>query len=243
MLLRNVPTTALVAGLALIFSACSKQEGSDAKASSSAGNSDTPAIETVDQRVSYGIGYDVGTNISRQGGLETDLDAMMAGLKDGLAGADVRIPEADLQAAFGAMQERAMEAMTKAAESNLTAASTYLDQNRARPGVTATASGLQYEVITPGTGPKPAPTDRVEVHYHGTLTDGTVFDSSVERGSSVEFGVNEVIPGWVEALQLMSVGGKWKLTIPPALGYGPRGTPTIPPNSVLIFEVELIGIK
>ena len=157
--------------------------------------------------------------------------------------ADSRVAEKDVQAAFGQLQERANAAQAKAGETNLASAQQFLAQNKTRAGVKETASGLQYEVLRSGSGPKPKQSDTVEVHYHGTLTDGTVFDSSVERGESISFPVNGVIPGWVEALQLMSVGDKWKLTIPPGLAYGPRAAGKIPPNSALIFEVELIAIK
>jgi FKBP-type peptidyl-prolyl cis-trans isomerase len=121
----------------------------------------------------------------------------------------------------------------------------FLAKNGTKEGVTTTASGLQYEIITQGSGAKPALTDEVETHYHGTLLDGTVFDSSVDRGQSISFPVNGVIPGWTEALQLMSVGSKWKLYVPYNLAYGERGEPRggIAPYSTLIFEVELLGIK
>jgi FKBP-type peptidyl-prolyl cis-trans isomerase len=118
-----------------------------------------------------------------------------------------------------------------------------LEKNKARHGVVVTASGLQYEVLTHGIGPKPKRTDTVTVHYHGTLINGTVFDSSVQRGTPATFQVTGVIPGWTEALQLMAVGDRWKLYVPPALAYGPQGRPGLPPNSLLIFEVELLGIK
>ena len=114
-------------------------------------------------------------------------------------------------------------------------------ENAARPEVTTTASGLQYEVLTEGSGPKPQATDTVVTHYHGTLTDGTVFDSSVERGSPASFPVNRVIPGWTEALQMMGVGSEWRLVVPPELAYGERGAgAAIPPNATLVFEVELL---
>ncbi len=134
-------------------------------------------------------------------------------------------------------------AMAAEGERQLAAGNAFLAQNKTRPGVKATASGLQYVVLVQGLGPKPKATDRVKVHYHGTLIDGTVFDSSVQRGQPIEFAVNGVIQGWTEALQLMPVGSKWKLTIPPGLGYGARANGKIPPNSVLLFEVELLGIK
>ena len=120
----------------------------------------------------------------------------------------------------------------------------FLEKNGAREEVTTTASGLQYEVLKAGDGPSPAETDEVTVHYHGTLINGKVFDSSVERGQPASFPVNRVIAGWVEALQLMKVGDKWKLFIPSDLAYGPRGAGNdIGPNATLIFEVELLGIK
>jgi FKBP-type peptidyl-prolyl cis-trans isomerase FklB len=124
------------------------------------------------------------------------------------------------------------------------AGSEYLTKNGAKEGVITTESGLQYEVMTEGSGAKPTADDQVTVHYHGMLTDGTVFDSSVDRGEPAQFGVTQVIPGWVEALQLMSVGDKWKLTIPSALAYGDKGAGgLIGPGETLVFEVELIGIN
>ena len=119
----------------------------------------------------------------------------------------------------------------------------FLDANKARPGVVVTPSGLQYEVLKAGKGAKPTRDQTVEVHYHGTLPDGTVFDSSVQRGETITFPVTGVIPGWVEALQLMQVGAKWRLVIPSDLAYGPEGSDPIPPGATLIFEVELIGIE
>jgi FKBP-type peptidyl-prolyl cis-trans isomerase len=128
-------------------------------------------------------------------------------------------------------------------EANQAAATAFLEENKAREGVTVTESGLQYEVLEAGDGPRPGAEDTVEVHYRGTLVDGTEFDSSYSRGETVTFGVGQVIPGWTEALQLMPVGSRWKLAIPPELGYGAGGAgQMIGPNAALIFEVELIGI-
>ncbi len=203
----------------------------------------TPALETTDQRVSYGIALNIGSNIARQGGLEVDNDAFLAGLQDGLKGADPRVSEADLQAAFAAIQQKAEAAAAKGSEANIAAGEKFLAENGKRAGVTTTASGLQYEVLKAGTGPKPTAQQTVKVHYHGTLIDGTVFDSSVQRGEPIEFPVTGVIPGWVEALQLMPVGSKWKLFIPQNLAYGPRATGKIPAGSALIFEVELLEAK
>jgi FKBP-type peptidyl-prolyl cis-trans isomerase len=201
------------------------------------------AFDSVEQKVSYGIGYNIGSNMAADGSVAFDLAAVQAGLADGLKGAPARVDQAALQAAIGTLQERQDAANTAAAEENLAAANAFLSTNRARPEVTTTASGLQYEVLRQGDGPKPKSTDVVRVHYHGTLTDGTVFDSSVDRGEPLTFPVDGVIPGWTEALQLMAVGSKWKLFISPELGYGPRPAGKIPPNSALIFDVELLGIE
>jgi len=134
--------------------------------------------------------------------------------------------------------------MTKAAEENKASSEAFLTKNKARKEVTTTDSGLQYEVIKKGDGETPKADDKVKVHYHGTLPDGTVFDSSVERGEPISFAVNGVIKGWTEALQLMHVGDKWKLYIPADLAYGPRGAgPKIGPNQALVFDVELLGVE
>jgi FKBP-type peptidyl-prolyl cis-trans isomerase len=131
----------------------------------------------------------------------------------------------------------------KIGQENLEAGNAFLEKNKTREGVKTTASGLQYEIIKEGTGPKPVATDMVKVHYHGTTIDGKVFDSSIDRGEPVEFPVGGVIPGWTEALQLMAVGSKWKIYLPANLAYGERGAGSnIQPNSTLIFEVELLEI-
>lgn len=226
---------ALSSALVLTLAACGKQPAKTTEAA--------VRLDSVDQRVSYGIGYNLGRNLSQDQVLTLDEAALKAGLSDGLAKSDTRVAESDLEAAFSSIQQRAREAAAAAAEKQLAAGRDYLEQNKARPGVTVTASGLQYEVLRSGDGAKPTASNTVKVHYHGTLTDGTVFDSSVERGEPVEFPVTGVIKGWVEALQLMSVGDKWKLTIPSDLAYGPRAAGDIPPNSVLVFEVELLEVK
>lgn len=241
-----------VLGAALILSACDKQGGETvatgpAESVPTAESAPTEVtLETVDQRVSYGVGYNLGSNIARDGNLEADFDAIVAGLEDGLAQSETRIDRETLQAAFAVLQERAASVTSAVAENNLAEAEAWLASNAERDEVTVTESGLQYEVLVEGPedAPSPTPDDTVEVHYHGTLVDGTVFDSSIERGETVSFPVNRVIAGWTEALQLMSVGDKWKLYIPPQLGYGERGAGSdIPPNAALIFEVELIGIE
>ncbi len=237
-------THASLLALLLSFTACDKQPAKTAATPGTPPVAGTaPVITSVDQKVSYGIGYNMGSSLGREKMVQVDKAAFLAGIEDGLAGAKTRVPEAELEAAFTAMQQKVSAEMAAAAEKQLSAGKDYLAKNKARAGVVETASGLQYEVLKSGNGPKPKVTDTVKVHYHGTLIDGTVFDSSVERNEPIEFAVTGVIKGWVEALQLMSVGDKWKLTVPPELGYGPRATGKIPANAVLVFEVELLGIK
>jgi FKBP-type peptidyl-prolyl cis-trans isomerase len=183
------------------------------------------------------VGYNVGSTIAKQADLTVDKEALRAGIEDGIGGAKTRINESDIEAAFGEVQKRTVARQLEATQ-------TFFEKNRTRPGVTVTPSGLQYEVLVHGTGSvKPKPTDTVTVNYEGRLLDGTVFDSSIKRGETAKFTVNGVIRGWTEALQLMSVGDKWRLYIPASLAYGPRGNGRIPPNAALIFEVELLGIK
>ncbi len=233
----------LSASIILTLAACGKQAEKAPAPAAPAESAAAPKLESVDQRASYGIGHNLGSKLGQDKVLQLDKEALKAGLADGLAQTASRVSEAELEAAFNALQERAMAAATAAAEKQLAEGNAYLEKNKAKPGVTVTASGLQYEVIKSGTGAKPTATNTVKVHYHGTLTDGTVFDSSVERNEPIEFPVTGVIPGWVEALQLMSVGDKWKLTIPANLAYGSRSTGKIPGNSVLLFEVELLEVK
>lgn len=229
--------------LITLLAACGKQPEKTASVPAPAEAAAPAKLESVDQRASYGIGHNLGSKLGQDKVLQLDKEALKAGLADGLAQTASRVTEADLDAAFNALQERAQTQAAAAAEKQLAEGQAYLDKNKAKAGVTVTASGLQYEVVKSGTGAKPAPTNTVKVHYHGTLIDGTVFDSSVERNEPIEFAVTGVIPGWVEALQLMSVGDKWKLTIPANLAYGPRSTGKIPGNSVLLFEVELLEVK
>jgi FKBP-type peptidyl-prolyl cis-trans isomerase len=205
-----------------------------------------PALDNPHQRGSYAIGADIAANFKRQH-IEVDVGALTAGFNDAWAGKSRLSPE-ELRAATDEFRKALMadmEARNKAAaEKNRTDGQSYLSANSAKDGVKTTQSGLQYKVLKSGTGPSPKSTDTVKVHYHGTLIDGTVFDSSVERGEPATFQVGGVIRGWVEALQLMHVGDQWQLTIPAELAYGdqsPGGA--IGPNSTLIFEVELLGIE
>ncbi|MGJ8725982.1 MAG: FKBP-type peptidyl-prolyl cis-trans isomerase [Roseibacillus sp.] len=203
-------------------------------------------LETDTQKASYLIGRNIGESMKADG-LELDLDLLHAGLKEASAGTESQIADADAQAVMMKFQQevqaKQQAAAAAAAAENAAAGKAFLDENGKREGVTTTESGLQYEVLTAAEGDKPAAADTVKVHYHGTLTDGTVFDSSVDRGQPIDFPLNGVIKGWTEGVQLMSVGSKFKFTIPSDLAYGERGSPPkIGPGATLVFEVELLEI-
>lgn len=206
------------------------------------GQGDSVKLDTHLDQASYGVGLNIGRQLSQED-VAINADAVAAGIRDALADAEPRISEETIAAAFDKVREEQIRKQEALADEVAKAGEAFLAENAKREGVTVTDSGLQYEVISSGSGEKPAASDTVRVHYHGTLTDGSVFDSSVERGQPAEFPVGGVIRGWVEALQLMSVGDKWKLTIPADLAYGARSpSPRIPANSVLVFEVELLEI-
>ena len=199
----------------------------------------------LQDRASYVIGLNLGQSLKSQQ-IPVTTDLIIQGLRDGLGGANPLLTPEEIQASMQEFQQQIMaqQQATKKAEGekNLQVSQAFLDQNKAKPGVKTTASGLQYEVLQEGSGESPKPTDRATVHYKGTLINGTVFDSSYDRNEPATFPVNGVIPGWVEALQLMKAGSKYKLYIPPALAYGERGAGAqIGPNQALIFEVELIS--
>ncbi|RLA48556.1 MAG: hypothetical protein DRR04_01240 [Gammaproteobacteria bacterium] len=204
------------------------------------------ALETSAQRLSYGIAYSLGQRMATDG-VPMDVDAFSAGLADGLEGIEARLTQDEISAEMQAYQEKAASEQAAAqavvGEANKATAEAFLAENATKEGVVVTESGLQYEILEAGDGPKPTLEDSVEVHYRGTLVDGTEFDSSYGRNQTVTFGVGQVIPGWTEALQLMPVGSKWKLAIPPELGYGAGGAgQMIGPNAALVFEVELVAI-
>lgn len=201
-------------------------------------------LETHNQKVSYLIGRNIGDSMKADG-ISLDLDLLFAGLKETAAGTESQISDADSQAIMTKFQQdlqaKAQAAAEAKAAESAAAGKAFLEENGKREGVTTTESGLQYEVLTAAEGDKPTAADTVKVHYHGTTTDGTVFDSSVDRGEPIEFPLSGVIPGWTEGVQLMSVGSKYKFTIPANLAYGdnPGGGR---PGGVLIFEVELLEI-
>jgi len=201
--------------------------------------------ESVEERAAYSIGFMTGKSSSAQAP-SLNVEQFAAGFRDAYGKKDSKITQNEMKAALMAfeqkMREEAMAKLQKDSAEATTKGATYLAENAKKPGVKTTASGLQYEVITEGKGAKPAATDTVKVHYEGKLLDGTVFDSSIQRGEPVSFPLNRVIPGWTEGVQLMPVGSKYKLTLPANLAYGDQGTGPIPPNSVLVFEVELLDI-
>lgn len=192
------------------------------------------------KKASYAIGQQIGGNLKQQN-IDFDADALAQALKDASAGKNDMSKE-DMQAAMMKLQEATMKKQQEQADKNSKGGKDFLEKNKTAAGVKTTASGLQYIVVKEGSGAAPTKDDTVRVHYKGTLMSGEQFDSSYDRGQPAEFPVGGVIPGWTEALQLMKVGGKAKLFIPPELAYGPSGRPGIPPNSVLVFEVELMEI-
>jgi FKBP-type peptidyl-prolyl cis-trans isomerase FklB len=191
--------------------------------------------------ISYALGVLLAQNLQSQGFENLDEASMTAAIHDVLAGNE---PKFSAEEANQVIQQHMMKKQQAQHADAIEAGKAFLAENAKREGIQVTESGLQYEVLQEGIGPKPEETSKVTVHYHGTLTDGTVFDSSVERGEPTTFGVNQVIKGWTEALQLMPQGAKWKLFIPADLAYGPRGAGgKIGPYETLIFEVELLEIQ
>jgi FKBP-type peptidyl-prolyl cis-trans isomerase FklB len=207
---------------------------------------DKPDFSNQKQKVSYAIGVNLGTSFQKEE-LDIDQKALTQGLADALAGKPALDPS-EVQSTLMKFQQEMMSKqqakMQVEGEKNLKDGDAFLAANAKKDGIKTTASGLQYKVVKSGTGASPTAADTVKVNYEGTLIDGTVFDSSIKRGEPASFPVNRVIPGWTEALQLMKVGDKWKVFIPAKLAYGERSpSPTIPPNSTLIFDVELLSIE
>ncbi|MDX1692935.1 MAG: FKBP-type peptidyl-prolyl cis-trans isomerase [Ketobacteraceae bacterium] len=196
------------------------------------------------EQACYGIGYQTGHQLSQQQFEGFSVEALLDGLTDALNGQPPQVNPDDINAAFKMINEQLQKEQQEKAESLSAEGEKFLADNAKRDEVTVTGSGLQYEVLQEGTGEKPVATSTVSTHYHGTLIDGTVFDSSYERGQPAEFPVNGVIAGWTEALQMMPVGSKWRLYVPYNLAYGERGAGgAIGPYQTLIFDVELLEIK
>jgi len=198
---------------------------------------------TTELRVSYGVGRQMGEQLASNPFDGVDADAVAQGVLDALNGRESQVPRSALEEDFRIVGTRMQEKQEQQTKAQAKIGELFLAENAKKDGITVTDSGLQYEIITEGSGEKPTASSRVKTHYHGTLIDGTVFDSSVDRGAPIDFPVNGVIAGWTEALQLMPVGSKWRLYIPHNLAYGERGAGAgIAPFSALIFDVELLDI-
>lgn len=198
-------------------------------------------LKNLSDSVAYSIGVSIGSNMKKDGLDSLNLDILKAAMAAAMKGDSLQIPMFEAQ---GCIQSYLSQKQKMASDKNAEAGRKFLEETKKKPGVVTTASGLEYEVIKKGSGPMPTATDTVVTHYHGTLIDGTVFDSSVDRGQPAEFPVGAVIKGWTEALQLMPVGSKYRLYVPSDLAYGERGAGgKIGPNTTLIFDVELIEIK
>ncbi|MFM7121136.1 MAG: FKBP-type peptidyl-prolyl cis-trans isomerase [Gammaproteobacteria bacterium] len=232
--------TALCAGVLLsgaaLLSACAKPEAEPAEPAA-------PALETDAAKAAYGLGFFFSENVRRQFGEDIEVEAFLRGARDQLSGVESAVAEAEIERVLNALAEARQAAAAAAASATLDEGLKYLADNAKREGVVALPSGLQYEVLTAAEGDKPKAEDTVTTHYEGRLIDGTVFDSSYQRDEPATFPLDRVIPGWTEGLQLMSPGAKYRLYVPAELAYGERGAPgSIPPNSTLVFDVELISI-
>jgi FKBP-type peptidyl-prolyl cis-trans isomerase FkpA/FKBP-type peptidyl-prolyl cis-trans isomerase FklB len=200
-----------------------------------------PSLASDKAKVSYAIGQNIAQNIKSQN-IDLDPKVVAYAIETGLKGDKPELTPEEQQKAIMGLQQQAQAKMAAEGETNKKAAAEFLEKNKTKEGVKTTASGLQYEILKPGKGKKPSLKDKVTVHYTGTLIDGKKFDSSHDRGQPAEFPVNGIIKGWQEALQLMPEGAVYHLYIPPELGYGAQAQPGIPPNSVLVFDVELIKV-
>lgn len=210
-------------------------------AAASATQAAEPQLKTDDQKAMYGLGLLLSQKVAVFKMTAAELDLLKAGLTDGVLNRDKKV---DLDAIAPKIQQLAQARSLAAAEEEKKASQTFLDKAAKAKDVIKTDSGLIYSEIKAGTGEQPKPTDKVKVHYHGTLIDGTVFDSSVKRGEPASFGLNQVVPCWTEGLQKMKVGGKSKLICPSNIAYGDHGKPpTIKPGATLVFEVELLSIE
>ncbi len=201
------------------------------------------SLKTDKQKFSYTAGYQIGQNLKRQN-LDLDTKAFSQGTQDAISGKPAQLKPEEMQAAVQNQQKKDMEKQEALAKKNLDAGQAFLEANKKKEGVTATASGLQYKILAEGKGKQPKSTDTVVAHYRGTLINGTEFDSSYQRNEPATFPVQGVIKGWQEVLPLMKEGAKWQVYIPSDLGYGPRGAGgAIGPNEVLIFDIELLSVK
>jgi FKBP-type peptidyl-prolyl cis-trans isomerase FklB len=199
--------------------------------------------QTFEQKVSYGFGWQFGRQMQKNRFEGMDIEAAVQALRACFNGEPSALSESELNEAYDTVKEKRIQFEKDRAEKYQELCKTFLDENAKREGVQVTDSGLQYEVLEAGNGEKPTHNDKVKVHYHGSFIDGQVFDSSITRNEPAEFAVEQVIPGWTEALLMMPMGSKWRLVVPPKLAYGEMGSPpTIPANAVLTFDIHLIEI-
>ena len=243
--MKSIYKLSLVALAVIGLSACNQEE----KATNASTNVE---LTTEAQKEAYSVGASIGRYMSghikeqEELGLPVDRTLIVTGFTNGLND-QLKLTEEEMQTILQSLDKKLNDKRTEQSKAiaakNLEDSKKFLEENKAKPGVVTTESGLQYEVLTPGSGEKPAAEDTVEVDYVGTLIDGKEFDSSYKRGETAKFPLNRVIPGWTEGVQLMPVGAKYKFVIPANLAYGERDTGTIPPNSTLIFEVELKSIE
>lgn len=202
------------------------------------------SFKTAQDKVSYGFGLQFGQQLLRNQFDGLNVELLSQGITDILEKNDVKVSESDLNQAYGEVQKLIEAKQAEQAAQMKELGVSFLQQNAQREGVSTTDSGVQYEILEEGNGEKPTESDTVQVHYHGTFIDGQVFDSSVERDEPAVFGVTQVISGWTETLQMMPVGSKWRITLPPELAYGDAGAPpSIPPAAVLQFEIHLLAIQ
>ncbi|MDO4693091.1 MAG: FKBP-type peptidyl-prolyl cis-trans isomerase [Eikenella sp.] len=250
--MKHTARLGLLAAALLALSACNQQTavpaGASAPAAASVPAAPAAGLDTDAQKASYLMGYEIGASVQemKKNGLEVEQNAFITGLNAALASEPMAFSEEEALAIMQKFQEDQMAKLQnrqqEAAKDNVTKGQAFLNENKAKEGVKTTASGLQYSVKTEGSGKQPKATDTVTVHYEGRLIDGTVFDSSVKRGQPASFALNQVIKGWTEGLQLMKEGGEYTFYIPAELAYGEQGNPGIPPNSVLIFDVQLLKV-
>jgi FKBP-type peptidyl-prolyl cis-trans isomerase len=228
-----IGATVLIVGTVL---AADDKDTPKTAATKDAGKAAAVPPKDLRNKASYAFGHSLGTQFK---GLNFEPEALTKGLKDGLAGVKIDMTQEQIREILQAYEQ---EILSQQAAKNKKDGEAFLAENKKKPGVKTLPSGLQYKVIKDGTGATPKATDTVKANYRGTLIDGTEFDNSENHGGAASFGVDKVIPGWTEALKLMKVGSKWQLFIPANLAYGERGQSAIPPNSTLIFDVELVGI-
>jgi FKBP-type peptidyl-prolyl cis-trans isomerase FklB len=250
-LAQQTPASSAPAATTPAASAATTAKAPAKKTATAAKTAAAPALTTREQKFSYAVGMNIGSGLSanlKKQSVDVDANLVAQGLKDALSGGKTRLTEEEAKAVLTEVQneiaKQRQEKLKETSDKNKAEGEAFLAANKGKEGVVTLPSGLQYKILTTGTGPKPTATDSVVCNYRGTLINGTEFDSSYKRGQPATFGVGQVIKGWTEALQLMPVGSKWQLFVPSSIAYGERGAGAeIGPNATLIFEVELLSIQ